>query len=283
MGNLCWKLTRSGKTKTSEKSKESELSGEYGDVVIMGAESVGKTAIANRLVYNNYTEQYIPTSSETRYDVDALLEMADDEEVESARPNLILRHSFKSSEGKRHQADVHKNLQIKTPVKRVVSTNTNYVEVGRKYTEGTIRGLKSLRFSLIDMPSDLSSMQPTTYQAILQNAKGFFLVCSFDKEDSLASIEKILTTIRNTDEGPVVIIANKSDIPEADRVLDEKVVEHLAKKLSLPYCCASMSTKDGYEHMTELLLSEINISADLEEQENSTPEDYAYHNEMDEY
>ena len=120
MGNLCWKAKNSSKTK---KSKDSLIS-KYGDVVIMGAENVGKTAITNRLVYNYYTEQYIPTSTEIRYDVDALLEMADDGEVESARQNMILKRSFRSSEAGVHRPAVQKRQTIKTSVRRVLTTNT---------------------------------------------------------------------------------------------------------------------------------------------------------------
>ena len=271
----------------------------------MGAQGVGKTAIANRLVYNYFTEQYLPTSGEKRYQVDALLDVCEEDGVVlKTKEKLILKKSFKHSALGRNLPTAQRReetMNKRATLRRVVSTNVDCMvdeqksnefnphpvlskqqSAGTAFTEGASRGLKRLKFTLVDMASDISEMQPTTYKSVLHNAAGFFLVCSFDNAESLSSIETMLQDIRNTNDTPVVIIVNKCDICEDDRVLGEQVVAELAEQMNVEYCCASMSSKDGYEEMANLLLNVINVSAEIEEEEDAIPEDFAYFEELDE-
>lgn len=251
----------------------------FGDIVLLGAAKVGKTAIADRFVNNYFTEKYDPTHAQRTFEVKALLEV----EKANNKKKMILKKSFKKSVmGKsrpplRSQQTMKKVLSVQSPGEAPSQGQAN---VSRAYQEAQEKGLKSLHFNLVDTPADMVEMEEMTYKATISNAKGFLLVCSFDIMDSLSFIEKRCEEIKNCRHGretPIIIIANKHDLETNERVFEELDVNSLAAQLHVKYCTASVATEEGCNDMSELMLNEINLAAEQEEYLNSLPEDdYVY-------
>ena len=158
--------------------------------------------------------------------------------------------------------------------------------MSRAYQEGQEKGLKSLQFNMVDTPPDMKDMEPIDYQATISNAKGFLLVCSFDKPDSLAAVEEAYNDIHNARHGvdadtPIIIIANKHDMSDEADAVEQLDVSTLAAQLHVKWCVSSMASDDGLSEMSELMLNEINLAATQEEYLESLPEDeYLYVDEQ---
>jgi len=169
-------------------------------------------------------------------------------------------------------------------MKRVLTVNKSAgTDNSAQFNEGKAKGLKELRFNLIDTPSELPEMEPFSYQATLANAKGFLLVCSFDIIESLEYIKDRYDEIksqRKMDETPILFIANKHDLEE--KAWEEHEINTLAAQLKAKYCVSSVATKEGCGDMQEAMLNEINVFATEEAFLASLPEDYAYYDKNDE-
>lgn len=252
----------------------------YGDILVLGMEKVGKTCIVNRLVNNYFTAKYVPTRSALMYDVTGLVQCEKVDKKEKEKKQMVFKKTFKKSVLGETRA-----LKPRTNVKRVLTvTESSGKDLSESYVEGREKGLRELRFNVVDTPHDVHEMEPIYYEAAIANAKGFLLVCAFNVENSLEYIHDRFNEIkkkRNLEETPVLLIANKYDI--FDKIWGEDKIAALAAHLQTKYCVTSVATKEGCEDMTSMMLNEINYFADEEAYRNSLPEDDAYYDENDEY
>jgi GTPase SAR1 family protein len=177
-------------------------------------------------------------------------------------------------------------------VTRVVSTNT--IDTDRNpdanqtgdsdsnseaFNAGLARGLKKLRFVFVDTPSDVKEMEPYSYTAIIKNASGFLLMCSFDQAESLKYLDEKVQDINRTHKHgtiPLILVANKSDIEEEERSLEEDDVRKKATELHIKCCFTSLASPEGCEEMSGMLLNEINQFAEKDEFQAAETEDLAY-------
>lgn len=245
----------------------------YGNIVVLGQEKVGKTSLISRFVNNYFSENYIPTSSQSTYEVVSLIQCEKDDDEKGEKKKMVMKKSFKKS-----VMGTSRPLKPKTTMKRVLTVNrSGGQDISRQFAEGKAKGLKEIRFNLIDTPAEMPEMEPISYQATLANAKGFLLMCSFDVEGSVEYVKERFAEIkkqRNIDDTPVLIVANKYDLDE--KAWDEYEINTLAAQLKVKYCVSSIATPEGCEEMQEKMLNEINVFATEEAFQASLPEDYAY-------
>lgn len=253
----------------------------YGDIVILGMSKVGKTAIVDRFVNNYFTFNYTPSTGQHSYEVESLIQVEKDDDEENTKKKMVFKKSFKKSVmGK------SKPLKTTQTMKRVLSVNKPGGGGGATssaFQEGKAKGLKTLKFNLVDTPADMVEMEPITYEATLANAKGFLLVCSFDIKESVEYIKdryQDILNVRNIDETPIILIANKEDLET--KVWPEYEINTLSAQLKVKYCTSSVATKEGCEQMTAVMLNEINLYAEEELFQQSLPEDYVYYDKNDE-
>jgi len=94
-----------------------------------------------------------------------------------------------------------------------------------------------------------------------QDAKGFFIVCSYDDRDSFESLAKwtdfIRENIENENNIPIFVLINKSDVSSKHRKFSIQEIKDSCKSLDLPYIYETSIFKNVsycFEKMTEYML-----------------------------
>ena len=264
--NIKFKLTmqrhRPIRSKTSKICNDIEETG-YGKIIIFGEKDVGKTSLVYRLMYNYFTEQYMPTFSTEVFDISAYVECESDLKIK--------RFSKKQTRGSA-EAPARKST-----VKKVVSVNrSDQILIPTPECK-----LKCFKCEFIDTSPDITQMQPITYRANVEAAHGFILVCSFDIPDSLEYIKSICEDVKKmrvTKRLPMIIVVNKSDLLTEETTAHsfEKDVEVIAENSNTKYCKVSMLTGEGIKLFKELIFDQMNIFDVKTKIEASRPDEQAF-------
>eukprot|EP01087_Luapelamoeba_hula_P009253 TRINITY_DN237_c0_g2_i1.p1 TRINITY_DN237_c0_g2~~TRINITY_DN237_c0_g2_i1.p1 ORF type:complete len:217 (-),score=43.86 TRINITY_DN237_c0_g2_i1:204-854(-) len=92
----------------------------------------------------------------------------------------------------------------------------------------------------------------------MRDREGFIIVFGIDSLKSFNEIQKWRTHIlrvKDASEGPIVLVANKSDL-EKDRVVSREEIEALAASLNIPFIETSAKNRENVDEVFDLVVSE---------------------------
>lgn len=243
----------------------------YGKLVLLGDQAVGKTSIAHRFSHNYFTQKYTPTTGTELYDITALVQCEDVDEP-------VTKESVKRKTVNMRRTGKRSSVSRVGSVMSIGGAAALNEQPAQQYT-------KEFKFQLVDNNSEVNQSSPISYRAMISDAHGFILVCSYDNLDSIEYIKNVyedIKILRSNKTVPVIIIANKRDVSNDVSDIQENLDEFI-NATGIKWCAISTNDAEGFEVLTELLLNEMHTFDEAEEEERSLSDDLAFVEEEERY
>ncbi|XP_057314144.1 uncharacterized protein LOC130655410 [Hydractinia symbiolongicarpus] len=266
------KLRSTFSHKISVESKTEEIM--YGNMVVLGDEGVGKTSLIQRFVDNKFFDNYVPTQNICNSDVKALVECEKKKTLKKKEKSL--RNTLRKTALLNSQSKLPENISDnlgKTTIscrcrsiagidKKRESSLKRTLSFGRAQMQQiknkeNYKSLKEFNIQLVDTPGTVNLSSPATYRAILSDAKGFLIVCSFDKPSSFQSMKNIYQDIKNmNDRVPIILVVNKEDLNSQNiEDIGDRVCE-FSRELDVQWCEVSAFKGIGFKNLIEVIMNE---------------------------
>lgn len=94
----------------------------------------------------------------------------------------------------------------------------------------------------------------------MKNGHGFLLVFSLAAKSSFVELEKLrneILQVKNKPDVPMILAANKCDLPKSEWEVAEAEVEKSTKEWKIPYLMTSAKTKHNVEQLFSLLSKQV--------------------------
>lgn len=246
------------RVKSLQTSKPKTEVREYGQLLVLGAEHVGKTAVVRQFCIKGCTDDYVPTTDICTFNMSSIFQTEYEEKTSKRKA------SKKSLEGKPMRRSISKMIRIGQS-----DGNNNVFH--------TIAGLKCLKLQLVDTPANITTSMPLQYRAMVSSVNGFLLVCTRTKKESITYVKYILRGLDelNVDEGiPRVVVVTDAEGGISDPTTES--VDILFQDFKVTCCEIALKTKEGIDHLSMILSSALNVRDENVITEENLPSDIEF-------